>query len=177
MKIEPEVRKEINLVLDSMKEAVEAKNIEALVALVDSEPNILTVGPCPDNVGLGQNGFRRWMQALLDKATPVKFKLGFTTIKGNGPVVWLDTHVTYTCKNGENQKDFDFYLSGVMEKVTNEWRWSQMHLSAPSELEFPEGPPPSPEAEKPAEKPKDTTENKAPNPEQGEDAPPEWNYM
>lgn len=75
MKIEPEVRKEINQVLDAMKEAVEAKNIEALVALVDSEPNILTVGPCPDNVGLGQNGFRRWMQALLDKATPGKIQV------------------------------------------------------------------------------------------------------
>ncbi|AHB12828.1 nuclear transport factor 2 family protein [Dehalococcoides mccartyi] len=177
MKIDPEVRKEINQVLDAMKEAIETKDMEALVALVESEPNVLTVGPCPDNVGLGQNGFKRWMQTLLDKATPVKFKYGFTTIKGNGPVAWLDTHVTYTCKNGENQKDFDFYLSGVMEKADNGWHWSGMHLSAPTELEFPEGPPPQPEAEKPAEEPKPAAENEAAKPEQGEDAPPEWNYM
>ncbi|WP_413544600.1 hypothetical protein [Dehalococcoides mccartyi] len=53
MKIDPEVRKEINQVLDAMKEAIETKDMEALVALVESEPNVLTVGPCPDNVGLG----------------------------------------------------------------------------------------------------------------------------
>ena len=177
MKINPEVRKEINQVLDAMKEAVEAKNIEALVAQVDSEPNILTVGPCPDNVGLGQNGFRRWMQALLDKATPVKFKLGFTTIKGNVPAVWLDTHVTYTCKNGDNQKEFDFYLSGVMENIKDEWRWSQMHLSAPAELEFPEGPTPPPEAGQATPETTGASQNETPNSEPGEDAPPEWNYM
>jgi ketosteroid isomerase-like protein len=140
MRADPETRSAINEVLNKLGGAIEAKAAAAALTLFSNDPNMMSFGPSAQDTAIGQTQTKEWLERFIGKAEPVRFKFGYTTVKAKGDVAWVDSHIMYSAKKGEEKKDFDLNLSGVLEKTGDKWLWNQFHLSMPAEMTFPEPP-------------------------------------
>jgi ketosteroid isomerase-like protein len=140
MRADPETRSAINEVLNKLGAAMETKSTAAAMTLFSNDPNMMSFGPAAQDTAIGQTQTKEWLDRFLAKADPVRFKFGYTTVKARGEVAWVDAHIMYTAKKGEEKKEFDINLSGVLEKTGDKWLWNQFHMSMPAEMTFPEPP-------------------------------------
>jgi len=146
--------------LNKLGASIETKSAAAAMTLFSNDPNMMSFGPSVQDTAIGQTQTKEWLERFLGKAEPVRFKFGYTTVKAKGDVAWVDSHVMYIAKKGEEKKEFDINLSGVLEKTGDKWLWNQFHMSMPAELSFPE--PPKAEA---AATPAEPAQEAAPPPE------------
>jgi len=142
-----ETRSAINALLEQTKVAMEAKDADAFIALTTNDPNMLNIGPGKDEMSIGTGQLKERYQKHFAMADNVTVKYGYTTIKSNGNVAWVASHLWETLVKGNRKLLLDMRLTAVAEKVSDKWGWSEMHLSMPAEYAMPE---PSPE-EKAAE--------------------------
>ena len=148
MRADNETRSIINNFLEQYKAAVEAKNADAIIALTTSDPNMLNIGIGKDEMSIGTGQLKEYYQKLFATADTVTLKYGYTTIKSNGNVAWVSSHLWETLTKGKTrQLALDMRMTAVLEKIENNWGFSEMHFSVPVEVKMPE---PSPE-EKAAE--------------------------
>jgi ketosteroid isomerase-like protein len=148
LRADNETRSIINSLLEQYKAAVEAKNADEIVALTTNDPNMLNIGPGKDEMSIGTGQLKEYYQKIFGMADTVTLKYGYTTIKSNGNVAWVSSHLWETLKKGQTrQLLLDMRMTAVAEKIDNKWGFSEMHFSVPTEVKMPE---PSPE-EKAAE--------------------------
>lgn len=143
MRADNETRSIINNLLEQFKAAVEAKSADAIIALTTNDPNMLNIGPGKDDMSIGTGQLKEYYQKLFGTADTVTLKYGYTTIKSNGNVAWVSSHLWETLKKGQTrQLALDMRMTAVLEKIENKWGFSEMHFSVPAEVKMPE---PSPE--------------------------------
>ncbi len=139
MKPSEETRKAINELLDRLAEAMAAKNVDAYMKLFTTNANILTIGPEEDAMNIGPIQLKQHMEATFKEAESISLKYGWTSIKANGPVAWVASHVTYNIKKiGRQEVSLSTRLTGVLEKENDKWLWIQFHFSVPLPIEAPE---------------------------------------
>jgi ketosteroid isomerase-like protein len=126
---------------------MEAKNADAIVALTTNDPNMLNIGPSKDEMSIGTGQLKERYQAHFALADNVTLKIGYTTIKSNGNVAWVASHMIETMTKGSRKLELDMRMTAVAEKIEDKWGFSETHFSIPAEVKMPE---PSPE-EKAAE--------------------------
>ncbi len=142
MKAESETRSAVNALLDQFKYALEAKNVEALLNSTTKDPNMLNIGPAQDEMSIGPGQLKERYQKHFALADTIAVKFGYTTIKANGQIAWVSSHIYETLTKGTRELVLDMRLTAVAEQVENEWKFSEMHLSIPSEVKMPD---PTPE--------------------------------
>jgi len=147
LRADNETRSIINGLLEQFKAAVEAKNADEIVALTTSDPNMLNIGPGKDEMSIGTGQLKERYQVHFAMADTAALKIGYTTIKSNGNVAWVASHMIETLTKGTRKLVLDMRMTAVAEKIENKWGFSEMHFSIPAEVKMPE---PSPE-EKAAE--------------------------
>jgi uncharacterized protein (TIGR02246 family) len=133
-----ETRSAINALLEQTKAALEAKNAEAFVSLTTKDPNMLNIGPAQDEMSIGIGQLKERYEKFFAMADTVAVKYGYTTIKSNGNVAWVASHLYETLKKGSRQLVLDLRMTAVAEKIDNDWRWSEVHLSVPAAVKMPE---------------------------------------
>ncbi|AKG52857.1 hypothetical protein DGWBC_0169 [Dehalogenimonas sp. WBC-2] len=147
MRADSETRSAINALLEEFKYAMEARNVEALLNTTTKDANMLNIGPAQDEMSIGEGQLKERYTKLFASVDTVTIKYGYTTIKANGLVAWVSSHLYETLKRGSQAVVLDMRLTAVAEKIENDWKFSEMHLSIPGEVKLPE---PTPE-EKAAE--------------------------
>ncbi|MEN8614738.1 nuclear transport factor 2 family protein [Dehalogenimonas sp. THU2] len=147
MGADSETRTAINDLLEEFKYAVENKNVEALLSTTTKDANMLNIGPAHDEMSIGPAQLKERYEKYFASVDSITVKYGYTTIKANGPVAWVSSHLYQTLKKGSRQLVLDMRMTLVAEKIQDDWKISEMHLSIPGEVKLPE---PTPE-EKAAE--------------------------
>ncbi len=139
MKVDEATRKAVNEVLARMAEAMAAKDINAFIKLFSKDPNILSITPEEEGMYIGPTLLKRGMEKTFNEAESLSLKYGWTSIRANGPVAWVSSHVYYNIKKKGKQKvSLSARMTGVLEKDNGSWLWAQFHFSAPISIEAPE---------------------------------------
>jgi ketosteroid isomerase-like protein len=179
LRADNETRSIINSLLEQFKAAAEERNADALVALTTNDPNMLNIGPGKDEMSIGTGQLKEYYQKHFAMADTVTIKLGYTTIKSNGNVAWIASHLIETLAKGNRKLVLDMRLTAVAEKIENKWGWSEMHFSIPAEVKMPDASPEEKAAEeaaataaKAAEEAKKKTEEDKKKAELKADEPP-----
>jgi ketosteroid isomerase-like protein len=147
-----ETRAAINALLEQTKVAMEAKDADAYVALTTQDPNMLNIGPAKDEMSIGVGQLKERYQKHFATADTINFKYGYTTIKSNGNVAWVSSHLWETLTKGSRKLLLDMRMTAVAEKINDKWGWSEIHLSVPAEFKLPEPTPEEKAAEEAAAK-------------------------
>ena len=130
MRADQETREAVNEILEKMARAIAAKDITAFMSLFAKDPNMLTVGLEEAELSIGAIQLKERMQETFKEAETISLKYGWTTIKANGPVAWVASHVTYNIKKkGQEALSLSTRLTGILEKTDGKWLWVQLHFS------------------------------------------------
>ena len=130
MRADEETKKAVNAVLEKMAQAMAARDITAFIKLFAKDPNMFTIGLEEAEMSIGINQLQERMQGTFDEAEAISLKYGWTTIKANGPVAWVASHITYNIKKKEQEAlSLSTRLTGVLEKTDGKWLWVQLHFS------------------------------------------------
>ena len=139
MKADEATHKAVNEVLARMAEAMAAKDINAFIELFSKDPNILTITPEEEGMYIGTTQLKEGMGKTFNEAESLSLKYGWTSIRANGPVAWVSSHVYYNIKkNGKQEVSLSTWMTGVLEKDNDSWLWVQFHFSVPTPIEAPE---------------------------------------
>lgn len=138
MRADNETRAVINALLEQTKAAFEARNADALIKLTTDDPNMLNIGIAKDELSVGPGQLKERMQKHFAMADTITLKYGYTTIKSNGNVAWVSSHLWETLVKGTRKLFLDMRMTAVAEKVNDKWGWSEMHWSMPVEVAMPE---------------------------------------
>jgi ketosteroid isomerase-like protein len=151
MRADSETRSAINALLEEYKYALEAKNVDALLNVTTKDPNMLNIGPGQEEMSIGPGQLKERFEKHFAMADTVAVKYGYTTIKANGDVAWVSSHLYETLTKNSRELVLDMRLTAVAEKTDDNWKFSEMHLSIPAEVKMPEPTPEEKEAEEAAE--------------------------
>ncbi len=139
MKADEATHKAVNEVLARMAEAMAAKDINAFIKLFSKDSNILTITPEEEGMYIGSTQLKEGMEKTFNEAESLSLKYGWTSIKANGPVAWVASHVYYNIKKkGKQEANLSARMTGVLEKDNDSWLWTQFHFSVPIPIEAPE---------------------------------------
>jgi uncharacterized protein (TIGR02246 family) len=134
-----ETRKAIEEMMERLAETLATKDINAFMQLFTTDANMVAIGPEEEAMLIGQIQLKQQMEATFKEAESISLKYGWTSIKANGPVAWLATHVYYTIKKtGKQAVKLSTRLTGVLEQNKDKWAWVQYHFSVPLTIEAPE---------------------------------------
>ncbi len=149
---------EVNAILDGLAQAVRGKRIREFIKYFSNDPNMMTIGPESEGMNLGYIKLKDTMEKTFEGAEVLNWKYGWTSIKSNGPVAWVASHVTYTIKKKDKHRlELSTRFTCVLEKDRNKWLINQFHFSLPIPIEAPE----ETEEEKKAKVEAKATEKKA----------------
>ena len=100
---------------------------------------MMTITPEEDGMNLGHNKLKATMEKTFEAAEVLNWKYGWTSIKANGSVAWVASHITYTIKKtNRHQINLSTRFTCVLEKNKNKWLINQYHFSVPLPIEAPE---------------------------------------
>jgi len=136
MRTDEQTRTAVNEVLIKMAQAMETKDIDVFMKLFSKDSNMLTIGPEEAEMSIGPGQLKERMEKTFSEAETLSLKYGWTSIKANGPAAWVASHVYYNIKKkGQEEISLSARLTGVLEKIDNQWLWTQQHLSVARNIE------------------------------------------
>ena len=136
MRADAETRAAVNEVLNRMAAAMADKDIDAFMNLFADEANMLNIGIEEEEMSIGNTQLKEQMQKTFEEAESISLKYGWTSIRANGPVAWVASHVYYNIKKkGKEELNLSSRLTGVLEKTDNQWLWTQQHFSIARNIE------------------------------------------
>lgn len=136
MRADEQTRTAVNEALIKMAQAMETKDIDAFMKLFSKDQNMLTIGPEEAEMSLGPGQLKERMEKTFTEAETLSLKYGWTSIKANGPAAWVASHVYYNIKKkGQEEISLSARLTGVLEKIDNQWLWTQQHFSVARNIE------------------------------------------
>lgn len=117
---------------------------------------------------IGSTRLKEGMEKTFNEAESLSLKYGWTSIRANGPVAWVSSHVYYNIKKkGRQEVNLSARITGVLEKDNGSWLWVQFHFSVPTPIEAPEE-----TTEEKAAKEETATAEKAPGEKEAAEAKP-----
>jgi ketosteroid isomerase-like protein len=132
MKADSKTQSEVVATLKQMFDAYEKRDLQAMLAVVAPDADVLVIGSGEDERAIGADDFgksskRDWAQS---EAASIGFKEPMVSMAG--AVAWLAADVTFQFTVKGKQSNLPGRLTAVMEKRGGRWLFMQMHFSTPS---------------------------------------------
>lgn len=141
MRADETTKTAVNELLEKFADAYESKNATALINLFKTDPNMLNLGPEKDGMDVGTTQLKDHMEGLFKEAEKLHIKYGWTSIKANGDVAWVASHITYTVKKiGKLEASESARFTAVLEKESGKWLFVQHHISFAKDIEVEDEP-------------------------------------
>lgn len=136
MRADEATKTAVNDLLERFADAYESKNVDSLMSLFKPDPNMLNLGPEKEEMNVGAAQLKESMGNVFKEAESINLKYGWTSIKANGDVAWVASHVTYTIKKvGKLEVSESARFTAVFEKEKDNWLFVQHHLSFAKDIE------------------------------------------
>lgn len=114
--------------------AQENNNWQAFQTCFAHNENVLHIGTDIDEIWIGWNSFKSWMQNAFkhDKEIHITDKETKITISNDGNTAWYSQLIDTSLEpKGEMMRIEGFRHTGVIQKFGNKWLIVQSHTSAP----------------------------------------------
>ncbi|GBC63641.1 hypothetical protein DENIS_4639 [Desulfonema ishimotonii] len=126
---EKTVMQEIKAVMETYKKAFKARDIDGLMALWSSRPDILLMGTGPGERYMGTEEIKHAYLRFFDNFDSEEGNITWMKISDNGDTAWFSVmgHFTSYYKNVKNE--FALNHTGVLEKHEGKWLFVMRHFS------------------------------------------------
>ena len=132
MKADNMTHSEVNAVLKGIFDAYKKRNLQGMLALIASDPDVLVVGSGEDELAIGSSEFGKsvgldWAQS---ESASVNFK--DVAVSAAGSVAWFAADVEFQFTIAGKKSDLPGRLTGVLENKKGKWLIMQLHFSVPA---------------------------------------------
>jgi ketosteroid isomerase-like protein len=119
-------------VVNQFNEAYARRDIDALMALVAPDTDLVLLGTGADERRVGPAELKFQAERDWSQTEALAFELGWNSLSTAGPVAWLSAEATGRGRVGGQEISFPLRLSAVLEQRKDKWLFVQMHISVPA---------------------------------------------
>jgi len=130
--IDPGTEKEVKGFLDRQTQAYDKKDLNALMAMLAPDADVVMLGNGPDQRWVGSDRIKKAYESFLATYKSEVMKLTWTSIRAKGDVAWFAAKcVIHQMKKPEGKETLLINWTGVLEKRKDKWLLVQSHFSFP----------------------------------------------
>ncbi len=130
---------EISATLKNFAERYNKKDIKGIMKLFANDEDITAIGLCEKQTGMGRDGIKAVFEKDLFSYKGNK-SLIFKNIAvcNYGFISWISTDVYPYATLGDGRKvpGVKARLTAVLRKIRGQWKFLQMHVSVPADVEY-----------------------------------------
>ena len=132
MKADAQTEAALMATLEQFKQAYEQRDMEHLLALFASDPDVILIGTGADEKCVGLAEIQ--MQAERDWAQSVALSLewGWSSVSAAGSVAWVAADGVGYVKVEGQEMHLPLRVTAVLEHRGAKWLWMQAHVSMPT---------------------------------------------
>ena len=132
MKADKKTETEVLATLRRFAETYTRRDMEGTLKLLAADPDLLIIGTGVDEKIAGIEQARAQIQRDYEQAGDLSIELGPVAVSAAGPVAWAFADSTWRVKLGEQEVQYRWRWTIVLEKRQGKWLILQSHLSAPA---------------------------------------------
>jgi ketosteroid isomerase-like protein len=126
-----DVQSSIRDVLERLRHAYEAKDLEGVLTLVAAGDHPQLVGTAADEVALDREAIRRLYERDFSQSDRLALSYENPTINSAGDVAWALVPCVITGSTGGQDVVINARLTAVFERSGVDWLVRQLHVSVP----------------------------------------------
>jgi ketosteroid isomerase-like protein len=127
------VKKEILNMLDRYAEYYLNKDLEGLMSLFVTDPDLVAIGSGVDELVKGPDELRTGFMRDFSQADNIRMFFEKLTISAAGKVAWISGAMTMEALVGGENVILQGRVSMVLEEKVNGWLFTNLHYSIPAE--------------------------------------------
>lgn len=132
MRADPKTEAAVVNIVKQCFEAFTKKDLDAILAFVASDPDVILIGTGGDEKGVGLAEVRNILGRAISQFEEASFKFGWHSVSAAGPVAMLAADVTLYVKTNDRQISEQIRLTAVLEQRGDRWLIVQWHDSLPA---------------------------------------------
>ncbi len=132
MKADARTEAAAKAVLDKFAEAYAKRDVESLLALFASDPDVVLYGTGADEKRVGLAEIKAQAERDWSQSEAASLKYGGTSVSAAGSVAWVATDATFEAKVGGQKITLPGRLTAVLERRGDKWLIMQSHFSLPT---------------------------------------------
>lgn len=124
------VDSEVRVVVERHNKALNAHDLEGVMATYSPAPGTVLLGTGPGEAYLGGEAISAAYDQFFTRFKPdgISFKNDWLSTAAKGDVAWFAMTMTMTATADQSQHR-DFNVSGVLQKSKGQWRFVSLHFS------------------------------------------------
>lgn len=126
------VEADVKKIMSRMMEACAKKDVDAIMALVAHNENVVFIGSGEDEKVVGWKEIKAGYERDFAQADSIKITMPWVTISSAGRVAWVSADETYDAVSGGRKIKMEGRMTAVLEKRRGKWLIVQMHFSVPN---------------------------------------------
>ncbi len=132
MRADPKTETEVVNIVKQCFEAFTKKDLDAILAFVAPDPDVILIGTGGDEKGVGLAEVRNILGRAFAQFEEATFKFGWYSVSAAGPVALLAADVNLYVKTSDRQITEHIRLTVVLEQRGDRWLIIQWHDSLPA---------------------------------------------
>lgn len=134
MKANEQTTTAILAVMERMSDAYFRRDMDALVAIVAPDPDVIMYGTGADEKNIGRDGIRHQAERDWSQTDEAAIELGWhlVSVAKSGEVAWLAADAAFVLKVGGQEMSLPARLTATFEIRNGSWLMVQSHFSFPA---------------------------------------------
>jgi ketosteroid isomerase-like protein len=132
MKADPKTEAAAVNIVQQCLEAFTRKDLDAILAFVAPDPDVILIGTGGDEKGVGLAEVRNIFERSFAQFEEASFEFGWHSVSAAGTVALLAADVNLYVKTSDRQITEQLRLTVVLEQRGNKWLIIQWHDSLPA---------------------------------------------
>lgn len=132
MKADVKTETEVMGVLNKLIEGYNQRDIEGLLTLYASDPDMVTIGTGIDEKRIGLAERRIQLERDFSQVEEISVEIIWYSVSAAGSVAWVTSDVIARGKVNEKETSVPMRATFVLEKRSDKWLIMHSHISIPS---------------------------------------------
>jgi ketosteroid isomerase-like protein len=124
-------RSEVLAAVDRLRDLLWARDPSIVEEFADS-PDVLLVGSDDGEIARGRAEIESLLRALFELPVRLRWEWRHRDISVAGDIAWLFADCEVVIASDQEEKRKPYRLTGVLQRVSGNWRWRQFHGSQPN---------------------------------------------
>jgi ketosteroid isomerase-like protein len=121
-------------VMEQMSDAYRRRDMNALMAIIAPDPDVIMYGTGADEKRIAQNGIKRQAERDWSQTDEAAITLGWhsVSVARSGGVAWLAADAAFELKAGGQEMSLPARITATFENRNGSWLMVQSHFSFPA---------------------------------------------
>jgi ketosteroid isomerase-like protein len=132
MPVNPRTSADVLAVLTKLADAYTQRDLDAVMALFATDPDLTLFGTGADERRLGTDEVRAQIQRDFDQSEAINLQWGWYQVAALGPVAWVAAEADAHVRVEGHETIIPLRFTLVCEQYNADWRVIHAHLSSPT---------------------------------------------